>query len=285
MAPRRRTAKKKKKLKILIIGSARKPRIKKKVEKLIPSLKRKAEIIDVLFAEGLDLSKISADLVVVFGGDGTMLSAARMLQGNAAPVLGVNMGHLGFLTQSCIDTVARDVNAFANGKTEIGRRMMIKANLRRGKKTVSEWHALNDVVVSAHQFARMIRLRLFVNGTYVHEYPCDGLIFATPTGSTAHALSAGGPILSPESNSFVVVPIASHAFVDRPIVVPGDKKLTVTLGPETRESIITIDGQEDQTMMGGDVLEITRPTRDLHIVEMGDDSFYDVVRKKLSWGG
>ncbi|TET36179.1 MAG: NAD(+)/NADH kinase [Planctomycetota bacterium] len=275
----------KRKPKILVIGSARKPRVKNVVKNLLPKLRRYVEIVDVVSDESLDLSKIRVDLVIVFGGDGTILSAARMLGGNVAPVMGVDMGWRGFLAQSSVSTLVRDLKNFLDGKVEIGRRMMLQASLKRKGKVISRFRALNDVVVSALHFARMVKLRLSVSGDFVHEYPCDGLIISTPTGSTAHALSAGGPILAPGSEMFVVVPIASHAFVDRPIVVPGKECLTITHGRNTRESSVTIDGQTDSLMTDGDELEVKRSRRDFRVVEFARDSFYEVVRKKLSWRG
>jgi NAD+ kinase len=267
--------------KTLIIGSARKPKVEKVITEILPKLRKKLDVIAVKFEENADYSKMDIGLVVVFGGDGTMLSAARMLGGNKAPAIGVNMGWRGFLTQSNVKTLLEDLDDYLNAKVAVCERTMLSVRVFRDNKLEAQFLALNDAVVSALRFARMVRLKLSISGQFVHEYPCDGVIISTPTGSTAHSLSAGGPIVLPHSNLFVVSPIATHSFVDRSLVVPSDEYITITHGKNIPESCLTIDGQVEFSLKRHDELEINEAVEKFYLVEFAKKSFYETVRRKI----
>jgi len=223
------------------------------------------------------------DLLIVLGGDGTMLSMARAVGGLAVPILGVNLGDLGFLTATTLDEMLPAVEAALAGRMAIDERMLLSARLVRGGTAVGEYVALNDVVITKSAMSRIINLKVSVEGGHATAYRADGLIVSTPTGSTAYCLSAGGPILFPTMDAIVLVPIASHTLTNRPIVLPATQRIEVTLMTD-QEVMLTIDGQVGIPLRERDVVEIEKAAARVRLVRFPRTDFFSVLRTKLKWG-
>ncbi len=225
------------------------------------------------------------DLVVIAGGDGTLLSMARVAAPLGVPILGVNLGSLGFLTEIRIEDLFEEFERVLAGDFAIEERRMLRMRMYRGKRRVGEQIALNDVVVAKSEIARMVNLDVRVDDQRVAEYTSDGLIVATPTGSTAYSLSAGGPVLDPRLSAFVVTPICPHTLAFRPLVVPGDVAVEIRLRPTSHEGVmVTIDGQVGVPMQHGDRLVVDQHPARAKLVRVAGRSFFEVLRRKLHWG-
>jgi NAD+ kinase len=226
------------------------------------------------------------DLVVVLGGDGTLLSVARHLT-SGVPILGVNLGNLGFLTEIGRGELYPAMVQVLAGKWEIEERATFDVELRRQGRAgeSSRFRVLNDAVVTKSALARIIDLKLEVDGNLIARYRSDGLIISTPTGSTAYNLSAGGPVLNPLLPVAVLTPICPHALSLRPIVVPASSRIEVTLETDREEVYLTLDGQEGTSLELGDSVLVTQSAACVRLVKLGGHSFYDSLRRKLRWGG
>jgi NAD+ kinase len=222
-----------------------------------------------------------ADLIVVLGGDGTLLSMARAVGDLAIPIVGVNLGDLGFLTATTLDEMIPALDALLRGEMVIEERMMLTTRVRRGAQVVGQWLALNDAVITKAAGSRIINLSVSIEGQHAIAYRADGLIVSTPTGSTAYSLSAGGPILYPTMDGIVVTPICSHTLTSRPVVVPGMHRVEVTL-LTSQEVMLTVDGQVGFGLREDDVVEIGRAPSTIRLVRFRD--FFSVLRTKLKWG-
>lgn len=220
----------------------------------------------------------SCDIIILIGGDGTFLSVSQQAMENDIPVAGFNMGTLGFLTELHKEHLEKDLERIFNGKPKIARRKMLEVTYK--DKT---FNALNDVVAGKGNIARIIRLLLDIDGSPVAEIGADGLIVSTPTGSTAYSLSAGGPIVSPKINGIVITPICPHSLTSRPLVIPDDSRVKVTLLSET-ESFITFDGQTVIPMKKGDFFEAGIFDSTLKMVESSEMNYYRLLSEKLNWG-
>jgi NAD+ kinase len=222
-----------------------------------------------------------ADLIVVLGGDGTLLSVARAVGDLAIPIVGVNLGDLGFLTATTLDEMIPALDALLRGEMVIEDRMMLAVRVARDGQTVGNWLALNDAVITKGAVSRIINLSVSIDGQHAIRYRADGLIVSTPTGSTAYSLSAGGPILFPTTDGIVLTPICSHTLTNRPIVVPGDQHVEITL-LTAQEVMLTIDGQVGFGLSEHDVVEVGRAPAAIRLVRFKD--FFSVLRTKLKWG-
>jgi NAD+ kinase len=225
-----------------------------------------------------------ADLIVVLGGDGTLLSVARHAD-VGVPILGVNMGELGFLTEVAEPEAMDMLGRVLDGRYEIDRRMTVTAALERGGRVVERYRALNDVVVSNGARARIVRCTVSVDGLPFTTYRADGLIVATPTGSTAYSLSAGGPIVEPTVEVLVVSPISPHTLSQRPVILRPAAVVRVAIEPAQQDVVLTVDGQEGTPLVGGDVIVVRRARAAVSLVRSPDRTHYDVLRSKLGWGG
>ncbi len=223
------------------------------------------------------------DLLVVLGGDGTLLSMARAVGDLGIPIVGVNLGGLGFLTATTLDQMVPALDALLRGELVIEERMMLTARVRRDGEVVGMWLALNDAVITKAAMSRIINLAVSVEGQYATAYRADGLIISTPTGSTAYSLSAGGPILYPTMDGIVLTPICSHTLTNRPIVVPGTLRVEVTL-LTPQEVMLTIDGQVGVPLRERDVVEVGRAPSAIRLVRFPQKHFFSVLRTKLKWG-
>lgn len=224
------------------------------------------------------------DLVIVVGGDGSMLGAARALVNHSTPVLGVNRGNLGFLTDICPENLEEQVDDVLAGNYMVEQRFLLETEVRRGDNPIGQGDALNDVVLHPGKSTRMISFELFIDGQFVYRVKADGLIIATPTGSTAYALSAGGPIMHPRLDAIVIVPMYPHTLSSRPMVVNADSELKIVLDTEMSiYPLISCDGQNDISCTPGDTLHIKRKPQKLRLIHPFEHNFYEVCRNKLGW--
>jgi NAD+ kinase len=230
-----------------------------------------------------EISK-QADLLIVLGGDGTLLGVARTAHPYDVPILAVNLGNLGFLAEVSLDQLYPSLENVLAGNFDIERRMLLNARIWRNGKKVEDHNVLNDVVINKGVFARVINLQVFVNGQYMTSYRADGLIIATPTGSTAYSLSAGGPIIHPSMHALVLSPICPFALTNRPILIPDHSVIQVKLAAEYEDVRITLDGQEGYDINAKDILEIQKTKTTLKLIPGPNKNYYQTLRQKLHWG-
>lgn len=231
--------------------------------------------------EGQEIPK-HADAIVVFGGDGTMLSVARLIGEYDCPILGANLGSLGFLTEVTLDHVYNDLRALIKGEYQIESRCMLSAQIIRSDGSQETHHALNDVVINKAALARVITVDAYFDGQFIAGFVADGLIISTPTGSTAYNLSAGGPIVYPSLESILVTPICPHTLTNRPLIVPPSAGMRFVLR-SGRDVMITIDGQVGVAFRTGDEVICTQSSQKTKLIRSGEKSFFDVLREKLNW--
>ncbi|AEJ41439.1 ATP-NAD/AcoX kinase [Sulfobacillus acidophilus TPY] len=224
------------------------------------------------------LRQESVDWIVVLGGDGTLLRAAKQLAPLAAPILGVNLGHLGFLTEVEVPDLFSALAAVMRGEFVTDERHLLEARVYRQDQLMATFQAMNDVVVAKGPFARLINLETFVDAAYVTTYPADGLIVATPTGSTAYSLSAGGPILAPDLDVMVMTPICPHSFFDRSIVISARQEVRIRVRTIHRDTLVTIDGQEVHPLEDGDEVVVVSSPTTIQLIRRPGWSFFHVLR-------
>jgi NAD+ kinase len=227
----------------------------------------------------------AADLIIVLGGDGTILRVAREIEGSATPLLGVNLGNLGFLTSIRSDKLKSAVREVLRGEYHVSERQALQATLLRGGKRKEAHRALNDVVVSRGASSRILRLRISVDGELLTEYVCDGMIFATATGSTAYSLSAGGPIMVPTARALIITPICPHALSNRSVIAGENSVVRCQVMSAASELLLTVDGQVQLRMEVGDEVEVRQSSRVVQLVTPKNHSYFDVLREKLKWSG
>jgi NAD+ kinase len=224
-----------------------------------------------------------ADLLIVLGGDGTMLSGARLVERRSIPILGVNMGGLGFLTETTFEDLPQALVKIAEGEFHLDTRLMLHVELHRAGKVIETYSALNDAVISKGHLARMIATKLWVDQAFMTNLRGDGLIVATPTGSTAYSLSAGGPILDPRLEVLLINPICPHTLSHRPYLASSQVPVTIELtSPEG--AMATIDGQIGTEMMKGDLVKIHASPHRTQLIRFPDRNYFEVLRSKLKWG-
>jgi NAD+ kinase len=231
-----------------------------------------------------DLSSLSPDLVIVLGGDGTLLAAARVFARSGVPILSVNLGALGFLTEVRLADIYTHLEAWNKGGCCIESRAMVHSELWRDGKLNCEHDALNDVVVAKGAIARMGHFAVEVDDQLAAIFRADGVIVATPTGSTAYSLAAGGPVLTPGVDVLVVTPICPHQLTLRPMVLPGTSRILVRIEGVPDQTFLTVDGQEAIQLRLGDELRCRRSDLSVKLIRLGKNGFFDVLRSKLKWG-
>lgn len=224
------------------------------------------------------------DLVVVLGGDGTYLEAVRALNGHKAPILGVNMGSLGFLTGTPVESVFEILELVLKNKMDVRPRHMLEVCVKRGKKIIYKNTALNDVVVERGDYSHLINLSLYYDGYLVSDMRADGLIFSSPTGSTAYNLAAGGPIMYPYVHAIAVTPVSPHALTSRPMIFPNDKSLSFEMIGERQKSKLTVDGKTQLTLQPKDKVTIKNSEFEHHILRKPLNNYFDLLREKFSFG-
>ena len=225
------------------------------------------------------------DLVIVVGGDGSMLNVAKFIASDQVPVIGINRGKLGFLTDVLPNEIETNIANVLNGNYSVEKRFLLDVVARRGTTEHNLGAALNDVVLHPGKAAQMIEFELFIDDKFVYSQESDGLIVATPTGSTAYALSAGGPIMHPHLNAVVLVPMYPHALSSRPIVIDGDSEIRlVVAAKESLEPQLSCDGEVKYTAVAGDEFLVTKKSVPLQLIHPPKHSFYQACRSKLGWG-
>ncbi len=225
------------------------------------------------------------DLFIVLGGDGTLLSVARLVGTKGLPILGVNLGSLGFLTEITVDELFPVLEKILGGDFELEERMMLVGTIYRQGEKITEYSALNDVVLNKGSIARIIDLETTINDEYLTLYRVDGLIFSTPTGSTGYSLAAAGPIVHPSLNAIVITPICPFTLNNRPIIIPDDSIIRVTLKTENVDHLLTLDGQVAFALRAGDTVRIERAKNVTRLVKSPNRNYYEVLRTKLQWSG
>jgi len=225
-----------------------------------------------------------ADLLLVLGGDGTMLNAARLVEERGIPILGVNMGGLGFLTEVSVDQLYPTLLKVFAGEHHLEERMMLRARIDRHGEHVAQATVLNDVVISKGTLARMIEIHISIDGQFVTRLRGDGLIVASATGSTAYSLSAGGPIITPSVEAIILTPICPHTLTHRPLLIPSNVGLEVILTGKDEGAMTTFDGQVGVAMVQGDMVTISASDHRTRLIRFPDRTYYDVLRRKLKWG-
>jgi NAD+ kinase len=224
------------------------------------------------------------DLIVVLGGDGTMIGAARMVGDSGTPVLGVNFGTLGYLAEFTVEDMTAAMEAVIAGDYTLDRRLMLSATVVRGEEQLMHDRVLNDVVISKSALARIIEIEAWVDEKFVNCFRADGLIVSTPTGSTAYNLSAGGPIIYPSMNAVVVTPICPHTLSNRPLVVPDDVAFELVLKTPREEVALTLDGQVGMPLEYGDRVSVRKSRTTFNLIQAHTRNYFDVLRNKLKWG-
>jgi NAD+ kinase len=227
-----------------------------------------------------DIGK-KADLAIVMGGDGTMLSVARALKDSSIPLVGINRGRFGFLTDLRAEEMLLGIDAILAGQYQTESRMMLRASVNRGGKAIHQNHAFNDIVLKSG--LRLIELEVVIDGKFVHKQRSDGLILSTPTGTTAYSLSAGGPILHPSLEAIALVPICPHTLSNRPFAVKNDAEIEITL-MQVDDAKISFDGQFQLDLALGDCIKVGRAEESVTLLHPSEYCYYDMLRNKLHWG-
>ena len=263
------------------------------LKELLPWLRQKGcetfvdtETASTLNIDGFPRSEIPSlsEIIIVLGGDGTMLSTCRLVADKGVPVLGINIGGLGFITEVQLDKLYETMEKVLSGECPIEERLMLTAQVRRLGELIAEYIVLNEVVINKAALARIIDLETYVNQNYVTTFKADGLIISTPTGSTAYSLSAGGPILYPTLDNIIITPICSHTLTNRAMVLPGDSIIKVILRSPTERVYLTMDGQVGFSVMQNDVIEVSKAPFKTRLLIPCDRDYFHILRTKLKWG-
>jgi NAD+ kinase len=279
--------------KIGIICKPGRPEPLEILKELLPWLGQKGceTFVDAETASALDIKGVSrtemaslVEVVFVLGGDGTMLSVSRLVAEKGVPILGINLGTMGFITEISKGEIYDAAERMLSGGCVVEERLMLDAAIYRSGKKIAEYTVLNDVVINKGALARIIDLETNINGTYVSMFKADGLIISTPTGSTAYSLAAGGPILYPTLNSIVLTPICSHTLTNRPIVLPDDFRIEITLKTLSEDVYLTLDGQVGFSLRVDDVIAISKSEFKTRLLIPFARDYFKILRTKLKWG-
>ena len=225
-----------------------------------------------------------AGLVILLGGDGTLLSAARAIGGREIPLFAVNLGGMGFLTAITVDELYPELERALRGEQRIGRRRLLHCELMRGDRVVAEYEALNDIVIDKADIARIVDVDALVDKQFVCAYKADGLIISTPTGSTAYSLSAGGPIIYPSVEALAITPICPHMLTNRPVILPPSSVIELVSRAKDDAAFLTVDGQVGERLKQNDVVVCQTSEKTVHLIRPPRQKFFDVLRQKLKWG-
>ena len=225
-----------------------------------------------------------AEVIVVLGGDGTMLNVSRLVCERGIPILGVNLGGLGFITEVQIEELHDAMEKVLSGECLYEERLMLTAYIHRHGERIAEYTVLNDVVINKGALARIVDLETYINKTYITTFRADGLIVSTPTGSTAYSLSAGGPVLYPTLDSIVLTPICPHTLTNRPTVLPDDALIEIVLKSQSEDVFLTLDGQVGFSLRKEDVVEVKRSPFKTKLLIPFERDYFQILRTKLKWG-
>jgi NAD+ kinase len=253
-------------------------------KKVVNILKKKH--IKVITDEELPREQVikQADLIIALGGDGTLLNIAKYIT-KKIDILGINLGGFGFLTEVKTSEIKKAIEEFLKNKHSISLRQIIKAGIIRNKKNIHNFAALNDIVINKGSLSRILTLELIIDEEKVATYLCDGLIIATSTGSTAHSLSAQGPILHPQVDGFIITPICPHTLSNRPLVLPTKSEIKIkVVSQEARDIAVVADGQGGVSLKKGDIVRIRKAKRPFRLVTSSKRSYFAILNEKLKWG-
>jgi NAD+ kinase len=267
---------------VLILVNAEKSEAAEAAQALCPWLGKRAQVETQSLGDAP--LRIEPHLVVVLGGDGSILKAARMLDGREVPVLGINMGKLGYLAEFTAAEFCDKFDLVIEGRTPVARRMMMAVRVERAGEKTLETLALNDAVLAGGDRHRMIAVAAFVDGEPITTYYGDGVLVATPTGSTAYCLAAGGPLLMPGLDAMALVPVCPHSLTHRPIVLRADREIVLESCGLQREAVCIVDGQERVRLARGDRVRVRRADPAFLLVQNPDRRPFETLREKLSWG-
>ncbi len=224
------------------------------------------------------------DVILVFGGDGTFLGMARLACKHGTPLLGINLGGLGFLTEVTVDELYPMMERIIKGDYEVEERQMLHTTIHREKDTIGTYEVLNDVVINKGAVARIIDLAIYIDDSHVTTYRADGIILSTPTGSTAYSLSAGGPIVHPRIPVTIITPICPHTLTNRPLVVSSDMKVEIKVNTQEPDTYLTLDGQIGIRLNTGDIIEVKRTDTSVKLIKSPFRDFFTILKTKLMWG-
>jgi NAD+ kinase len=270
-------------MRVLVLGNAERPGVPEEAERLLPFVRQHAEVVAVDLRQELDLSDIEADICLVLGGDGAILRAAWQMGYKQIPVLGVNLGKLGFLADLSSDAMCSCFPAVAKGDYRVTYHLMFEC-LLEGSPEKRVFLGLNEIAIQSGPPFHMIDLDLIIDGEPVSSYVGDGLIVSTPIGSTAHGLSAGGPILGQELSAFAITPICPHTLTNRPVVDSADKVYTIAIRRACPSTTLIIDGQQLVPLAVTDRVTVRRAPVRFALVKVAGRSYYQTLRDKLRWG-
>jgi NAD+ kinase len=270
-------------MRAFVLGNARRPGVKEEADRLVPLLSQHAEIAALDLHQEQDLSAVPADIALVLGGDGAILRAARQMGYRQVPVLGVNLGKLGFLAELGPEDVRDWFPRVARGEYRVTRHIMFECGVQ-GPGMERTLLGLNEVLVHSGPSFHMIELDLSINGEMITRLSCDGLILSTPVGSTGHSLSAGGPILAQELAAFVITPICPHTLTNRPVIDSSEKVYTIGLVDGRGDAVLIADGREAIPITRNHRITVRRAPVDFQLVRVPGRNFYQTLRDKLRWG-
>lgn len=268
-----------------MLGAGDRPNVAERAADLRACVESFAEIVCFDLEGKEDLSRLKADFVVVLGGDGSMLRSAHQLHTNSLPVLGVNMGKLGYLAPVSPNALHDAMQAVVAGECRINSHLMFRSALIRDGKVVDEVLGLNEAAILAGPPFRILHVDLYIDSKMATTYSCDGLIISTPVGSTAHSLSAGGPILRNDLKAFVVLPISPHTLTVRPVVDTADRVFEAVVEQPNEGTTLVVDGREVGRLLPGDRVRVARAKSQFLTIELLDQNYYRTLQEKLGWGG
>jgi NAD+ kinase len=275
------------KKRVILLGDERKAGVRLAIEKVRSWVEEEADLVGIDLGESLDLRKAEADLVIIFGGDGSILATARRMGNRPIPSIGVNFGKFGFLTSIRARDVRTELTRVLRSDLVVEERLMLRAKIVGDGGTEEEFLALNEFFVGPSTVGRVVTIDVRVNGEYATTYRGDGLLVSTPTGSTGHSLSAGGPIVDPDLEALILTPVNPHSLTNRPLVLPPDTVVTARAEPDHSQSRATFsaDGQVSRSLDFEERVEISRAAWRFPLVQSGFRTRYDVLRTRLGWSG
>ncbi len=271
--------------KVIVTGDKTKPKVAETVERALPVLRETAEVEAVDLDEQLPLESVKADMVLVFGGDGAILKTVRRLGTSPMPVCGINLGKVGFLATLTDEDLPKKLRAVLHGEFTIASARMLGCSVRRNGVVIHQSHAVNDAVVSRGALSRIIPIHVLIDGEKITTYNGDGLIASTPLGSTAHSLSAGGPIVEPGAEVIILTPICPHPLSNRPLVLSSSRRIELEVGEGPEGVALTVDGQVFRELRGGDIVALVLSSQRFNLVRASDYNYFRTLREKLGWSG
>jgi len=270
---------------VIVLGDTRKENVSAALDRAVPILEDTVEVVAADLNDSTDLESLTADLAFVFGGDGAILKAVRRLGANCVPVCGVNLGKLGFLATLTCDDLRAGLCPVLEGNYTVLSAMTLDCTVSRNGLDFHQARAVNDVVVSRGALSRIVPVDLLIDRQKVTTYNGDGLIVSTPLGSTAHSLSAGGPIIEPCVEAMILTPICPHTLSNRPLVISADKLVQLRIGAGPEGSALTVDGQVYQPLQKGDEVTIRRSEKPFRLIRVSGHDYFRTLRDKLGWSG